>query len=77
MTISMRLTTHGWWAAFICPAGLAGKPDADAGYCRVNVNSEFTFYIDEKIMGENLRDRRLGFYIEGYGRFELEFEAKD
>lgn len=26
-------------------------------------------------MAEKLKDHRLGFYIEGYGRFELDFEA--
>lgn len=57
------------------PAGLAGRPDSDEGYAAITLNNSYTLFIEEKILLEKVKENRLGFYIEGYGRFELKFDT--
>lgn len=41
----------------------------------MTLNNSYTLFVEEKILLEKVKENRLGFYIEGYGRFELTIDA--
>ncbi len=57
--------------AFEGPSGSMGKPENADDYTRFIVGN-ITFYVENRILEKCEEDKKITFYVEEYGRFELE-----